>query len=160
MPGQILAIKHRVIDGDVLALPERVLRHDIRMMNLYILTVLEHVFGIALQSVDKDILREHKGISTLVQLDILQSEAVDLPESLVCIVNDNILQHHVFHLTEELRTVDSATLHDQVISVPDSRARAWSEVTIFNQGTVDMPPRVFAIKLAIAAFHVLTLLNA
>jgi hypothetical protein len=65
VPSQILAIERRIVDGDILTLPERVLSKDVSMVNLYILAVLENVFCIALQSIYIDILREHEGIGSL-----------------------------------------------------------------------------------------------
>ena len=160
VPGQILTVEQGVIDRHVLALPEGVLRHDLSMVYLHVLAVLKHVLRVALQSVDIDVLREHEGIGALVQLDIPESEAVDLPESLVGIIDHHILQLHVAHLTEELRPVDGAVAHHQVVGVPDGRARARGEVAAFDTRPVDVPPGVLAIELAIVALHPLALLDA
>lgn len=55
------------------------------------------------------------------QPDVLQLQAIDLPEGLVGIAYPYILQLHVSHFTEELRPVNAATAHHQVVGVPDGR---------------------------------------
>ena len=160
MPSQILAIEGRIVDSYVLALPKRILGNDVSIVNLYILTILEHVFCIALQSVYIDILREHKGVSTLVQLNILKSQSVNLPEGFISIVNHHILKLYILHLTEELRTIDGAILHHQIVGVPDGRTRSWCKITTLYTSTINMPPGIFAIKLTVITLHTLALLDA
>ena len=121
MPCQILAVKYRVVYGDVLTLPEGVLGKDVGMVYLHILTILEHIFSIALEAIDIDILAEHERIGAAVQLHVLQTKAIDLPECLVSIGDIDILQYHVLHLTEKFRAVNTTTTHHQVVGVPDSR---------------------------------------
>ena len=160
VPGQVLSVEHGVVDGDVLTLPERVLCQDLRVVNFHVLAILEHIFRVAFQPVDVDVLREHEGVGTLMQHDVLQSEAVHLPEGFIGIIDHHILQFYVFHLTEELRPVDGAVLHLQVVGVPDGRARAHSEVAVLDVGAVDVPPGIFAVELAIVGLHPLALLDA
>ena len=94
------------------------------------------------------------------KLYIPEPQAIDLPESLVGIIDDHILQLHVAHLAEELRPVDGTITHHQVVGVPDGRARARGKVTAFDTRPVDVPPGVLAIELAIVALHPLALLDA
>ena len=122
VPRQILTVQLGVVDGYVLTLPERVLGQDTGMVDLHVLTVLEHVFRIALQSVDVDVLGEHERVGASVQLHVVELQTVDLPECLVGVAYLHILQFHVVHLAEELRTVDAATAHHEVVGIPDSRA--------------------------------------
>ena len=119
VPGEIFAIEIGIINRDILALPERVLRQDIGMMHLYILTILEHVFRIALKTIDIDVLREHKGISTTMQLYILDLNTIYLPESFISIGNLHILECQVVHLAEELGPVDTRILHHHIVGIPD-----------------------------------------
>ena len=88
-------------------------------MYFNVLAILEHVFGIAVESIDKDVFAEHKGIRTSMQSDILQSQAIDFPERFVGISDIDILQFNVIHLTEEFRTVNATAAHHEVVGVPD-----------------------------------------
>ncbi len=160
VPSQIFTVEDGVVDGDVLALPEGILGDDASVVYLHVLAVLEHILRVALESVDIDVVGEHEGIGAVVQLHIADCQPVDAPERLVGIVDDNILQLDVLHLTEELRPVDDAVLHPQVVGVPDGRARARCEIAVRDDGTVDVPPWVLAEEAAIVGLHVLTLLNA
>ena len=160
VPGQILAVKLGVVDGHVLALPERVLGQYLGVVNLYVLAVLEDILGVALQTVDVDVLREHERVGAAVQADVLQAQAVDAPEGLVGVAYLHVFQLYVAHLAEELRAVDAAAAHHQVVAVPDGRPRALGEVAVFNQCAVDVPPRVFAVEAAVLCLHVLALLDA
>ena len=45
-----------VVDDDVVALPKTVLGSNLRMVNLHVLTVLEHIFCVAHQSIHIDVL--------------------------------------------------------------------------------------------------------
>ena len=65
--------EHGVIDRDILTLPERVLRQDVCVVNLHVLAILEHIFRIAFQSIDVDVLREHERVGAPMQHDVLQS---------------------------------------------------------------------------------------
>ena len=130
------------------------------MVNLYVLAVLEHIFGVALQSVDEDVLTEHEGVGAVVQLDILDANAVDTPECLIGIIDDDILQFQVLHLTEELRTVDDTVLHLHVIAVPDSRTASRCKIAVGDDASVNVPPRVFPVKLAVVSLYVFALFDA
>ena len=94
------------------------------------------------------------------QFDILQAQSVDLPEGLVGIHDLYVLQFHVPHLAEELRAIDAAAAHDEVVGIPDGRARPLGKVTVFYQCAVDVPPRVLAIEAAVGSLHVLALFDA
>ena len=160
VPSKVFAIQIGVVDRDVLALPERVLRQDSGVVYLNVLAILEHVFGIAVESIDKDVFTEHKGIGTSMQGDILQTQAIDLPERFVGIGDIDILKRDVVHLTEEFRAIDTTTTHDEVVGIPDSRTRAHCEITVLDEGTIDVPPGILAIESALAGLHILTLLDA
>ena len=159
VPSQVLTIQRRIVDSHILTLPERILRDNFSIVNLYILTILEYIFGITLQSIYIDILREHEGIGSLMQLHILQFQAIYLPESFVGIVNHHVLQLYVLHLTEELRAINRTILHHQIVGVPDGRTRTRCKIAAFDFSTIHVPPRVFSIELAIVTFHVLALLD-
>ena len=119
MPAQVFAIEVGVVDCDILALPEGILGEDLGMVHLDILAVLEHILRIAVQPVDIDVLAEHKRIGAPMQGDILQAQVLDFPESLIGISNIDILEFHVVHLAEKLRTIDATATHHQVVGIPD-----------------------------------------
>ena len=58
---------------------------------LYVVAVLEYIFGVAFQAVYKDVLREHERVGAIVQLNVFQFQTVYLPESLVCIIDGYVL---------------------------------------------------------------------
>ena len=89
------------------------------MMHLYVLAVLKHIFGIALQTIYINVLAEHKRISAAMQGDILQAQVFHLPEGLVGIGDIDIFQYDVLHLTEKFRAINAATAHLKVVGVPD-----------------------------------------
>ena len=91
------------------------------MVYLYILAILEHIFRIALQSVNIHILAEHERISTLMQCHVPDLQSLNAPESLISIIDGYVLQFQVPHLPEELRAVDDAILHLHIITIPDGR---------------------------------------
>ena len=129
------------------------------MVHFYVLTILKHVLRIALQSVDIDILREHERISTTMQSHILDLKAVDFPEGLVGIRDLYILQFQIPHLAEELRTIDARVPHHHIIGIPDSRTGPESEIAVLYISTINMPPRVFAIKLTPVRLDITALLD-
>ena len=130
------------------------------MVNLYILAILENVFGIALQSIYIDILTEHKGISTLVKLYVLKFQTVNLPEGFISIVNNHILKFYILHLTEELWAIDGTIPHHKVVSIPNGRTGTWGKIATLYTRSVNMPPRILSIKLTVITLHTLALLNA
>ena len=93
------------------------------------------------------------------QGDVLQSQAVNLPEGLVGIHDVDVLQLDVAHLAEELRTVDTTTAHDEVVRIPDGRTRSLGEIAVLYECSVNVPPGVLAIEAAMARLHVLALLD-
>lgn len=58
---------------------------------LYVVAVLEYIFGVAFQAVYKDVLREHERVGAIVQLNVFQFQTVYLPESLVGIIDGYVL---------------------------------------------------------------------
>jgi hypothetical protein len=160
VPGQILPIQFRIIDGYILAFPETVLGCNLCVVNLHISAVLEYILGIALQSVYIDVLGKHEWISSIVEFYVLQFQAIYLPECLISICDVYVLQIQILHFAEELRPIDGAVFHHHIITIPDGRTAFWGEVAVCDKGTVHMPPRVFAIKLGMVAFYVLAALDA
>ena len=45
---------------------------------LYVVAVLEYIFGVAFQAVYKDVLREHERVGAIVQLNVFQFQTVYL----------------------------------------------------------------------------------
>ena len=160
VPGQILPIQFRIINGYILAFPETVLGCNLCVVNLHISAVLEYIFRVALKSVYIDILGEHEWISSIVEFYVLQFQAIYLPESLISICDVDVLQIQILHFAEELRPIDGAVFHHHIITIPDGRTAFWGEVAVCDKRTVHMPPRVFAIKLGMVAFYVLAALDA
>ena len=129
-------------------------------MYLYVTRVLEHILGIRLQSVYTYVAAVHEGISALVQHHVLKRQPVNAPECLVGIVDCDVLEREVLHLAEEFGTVDDAVLHVHVVRVPDGRTRFGREIAVAYVRTLDVPQRVFALEVAVAANDVATLLDA
>ena len=94
------------------------------------------------------------------KLKIFDLDALDIPESLVGIVDSHILQGKIIHLTEEFRPVDDTVLHCHIVAVPDSRAGTDSEIAIRNQATVHMLPRILAVETTIIGFHIVAALDS
>ena len=90
------------------------------MMYFHVLAILEHVFRVAIQPVDVDVLREHERVGATMQPYLLQPQAVHPPECLVGIGNLDVLQLHIFHLAEEFRAINTAVAHHKIVGVPDS----------------------------------------
>lgn len=122
VPCEVFAIELRVVDHHIVTLPETVFRGDLRMMDLDVLAVLEDILRVTLQFVDINIFTEHKRVSALMELYILDLQAIDTPECLIGVIDLDILQGEVLHLAEEFRSVDDRVLHYHVIAVPDGRA--------------------------------------
>ena len=160
MPGEVFAIELGVVDGDVLALPEGVLGEDLGIVHLDVLAILEDVLGVALESVDVDVVGEHEGVGSAVEPHVLDSDSVDLPEGFVGIGDLDVLEFQILHLAEELGSVDAAVGHQEVVGVPDGRARAHGEVAVVDACSVDVPPRVLAVELAVVGLDVPALLDA
>ena len=91
---------------------------------------------------------------------ILYLQPVNAPESLVGVVDGDVLQREILHLTEELRTVDDAVLHVHIVRIPYSRARSRREITVADVRSLDVPERVFALEVAVAADNVAAFLYA
>ena len=159
VPGQVLAVKVRVADSDILTFPERVLGDDVRIGQLHVLAVLEDIFRIALQTVDAHILTEHEGIGAVVQLQVAGLDVLAAPESLVGIVDDNVLEVHIVHLTKHLRTVDASITHVHVVAVPEGRARPHIELASVDSEAVDVPEGIFPPEAAVLSLNVRTLLD-
>ena len=122
--------------------------------------LLEHVFGIRLQSVDAYIAAVHEGIGALVQHHVLKRQSVDAPECLIGIVDCDVLEREVLHLAEELWTVDDAVFHVHIVRIPDGRTRSGGEIAVAYVRALDVPQRIFAFEVAVAAHDVATLLDA
>ena len=160
VPGQILTIQFRIIDGHILAFPETVLGCNLCVVNLHISAVLEYILGVTLQSIYIDILGEHERISSIVEFYVLQFQAIYLPESLISICDVYVLQIQILHFAEEFRTIDGAVFHHHIVAIPDGRAAFRGEVAVGNDRTVNMPPRVLPVKLGMVAFYVLAAFDA
>ena len=160
VPCQVFTVQLRVVNGDIFTLPEGVLGQNLGVVHLHVLAVLEHILGVRLQSVYVDVLREHKRIGAAVQLYVLQPQTVHFPECLVGIGDVHVLQLHVLHFAEELRTVYPAAAHHQVVGIPDGRSRTQCKVAVLNQCTVHVPPGVFAVEPAVLGLDVAALLDA
>lgn len=159
MPAKILSVEDGIIYGDILALPERILGDNLRIVHLHILAVLENILRVALQSVYIYVAAEHERVSPVMQLHVLELEIIYPPEGLVGIVDHDILQRQTVHLPEKLRTVDHAVSHNHIIAVPYGGTGSGSEVAIGDHAAVNMPQRVFTIKLASSGFYVGTALD-
>ena len=160
VPGKVFAVDDGVVDNDVLALPEGVLGDDVGMVYLYVLAVLEDVFRVALEVVDIDIVAVHEGVGAVVQTHVPDGEAVDAPEGLVGIIDDDILEGEVLHLAEELRTVDDGVAHRHVIGIPDGRPGTDLEVAVGDDAAVDVPPGIFPDEATAVGLDILTTLDA
>ncbi len=160
MPSEVLAMEFGVVDGDILHLPKRIFGINLGVVYLYVTTILEHILGIALQTIDADIAAMHEGIGTLVEHHIVQGQSADAPKGLIGIVDGDIFEREVVHLAEEFRAVDHTVPHRHVIGIPDGRARSGCKITILDERTVNVPQRIFAFKVAIAANDVAARLHA
>ena len=94
------------------------------------------------------------------QFYVLQLQSVYAPECLIGIRDIYILEFQIMHLAEELRTVDGRMAHHHIIAVPNSRTATWGKITVGNQRTVYVPPRILAVELGTVAFQVVTALDA
>ena len=122
----------------------------------HVLTILEHILGIALQIIYLHIIAEHEWIGAFMNLQILRTDMAATPENLVCIVDANVLQFYVMHFAEHLGTVNHGIFHCQVVAVPQCRTGTHSEMTICDGETVNMPERIFPFKIAVLSFYVAT----
>lgn len=101
--------------------------------------VLKHVFAVAFQPVDKDIVAEHEGIRTPVEFEIADADIVAAPEHLVGIVDDHVLDFDIVHLAKHFRSVDYGIGHSEIVGIPERRAAAHIEITAVYLETVDVP---------------------
>ena len=160
VPCKVLSVQDRIVNGDVLTLPERVLGNYFRIADNHILAVLEHIFCIAHKTIDLYVFRKHERIGAATELDILNLEAVDLPEGLVSIGNKHAFQLDILHLTEELGAIDLTVTHNKVVGVPDGRTRTGSKIAIGNKAAVHMPPGVLSVELAPVGLNIAAMLDA
>ena len=159
MPAQVFAVQLRVVDGHVLHLPESILGRYPGVADFRIPDVLEHVFAVALQSVDIDVGAEHEGVGTPVQFEVVYAQAVATPEHFVGVIHPDAFHVDVAHLAEHLGRVDYGVGHAQVVGVPQGRASADGEVTMFDGEPVDVPERIVALKAAVGGHDVGTLFD-
>ena len=94
------------------------------------------------------------------QLDVSELQAVDAPERLVGIAYLYVLQLHILHLTEKLGRIDAAASHDEVVGVPDGRARVEGKVAVLDECAIYMPPWVLAVETTVGGLDSLALLDA
>ena len=159
VPRQVLAVEHGVVDIDILALPERVLRHDVGVVQLHVLAVLEHVFRVALQAVDAQVIAKHEGIGAVVQLKVSGLHILTAPESLVSIVDDDIVQMDMMHLAKHLGGIDACVAHQQVVAIPQGGTGTFVKLAMVNRKPVDVPERVLAHEAAVLRLNVRAMLD-
>ena len=154
MPSQIFPVEYRVIDSHVLALPKRVLGYDMSIPQFHVLTILKNVFRIALQAVNLYVIAEHKGIGTFVKCEIVSFNILTTPECLVCIVNDNILQLDIMHLTKHLWSVNLSIAHLQMVAIPQCRTGTCVKLTTAYLEAMYMPERILSPEMAVLGLYV------
>ena len=87
-------------------------------MHLDVSCILEHVFAVALQSININVMAEHEWIGAAVHLQVLYAYVVATPEHLVGIVHRYVLQFEMAHLAKHLRRVDNRVAHLQMVAIP------------------------------------------
>ena len=120
MPAEVFAIKVRIIYGYVLCFPEGILCDNMRIANNDILDILENILRVALKAIDINILAKHERISAFVQTDVAHLQILDAPESLISVIQLNILDCQAIHFAEELGRIDDGVAHDHVVAIPYS----------------------------------------
>ena len=93
------------------------------------------------------------------QLQVAGLDVAAVPEGLVGIVDDDVLQIQVVHLAEHLRAVDAGVAHVHVVAVPQCRAGAHVELAAVDLEAVDMPEGVLAPEAAVFGLDVAALLD-
>ena len=159
MPAQVLAVELRIVDGDVLHLPEGILGRDAGVADLRIPDILEYVLAVAHQSVHADITAEHEGIGALVQRQIPDTYAVAAPEYLVGIVHCDVLDVNLAHLPKHLRSVDHRIGHLEMIGVPQRRTPSHIEIAMVDRKAVNVPEGIVALETALIRLDIAALLD-
>ena len=94
------------------------------------------------------------------QHHIVDVQSVDVPKGLVGIVDGDIAQFEVVHLSEKLRTVNHAVSHLHIVGVSDGRPGAWREIAVGDKTSVDMPQGIFSLEAAVVTFDIAAFLDA
>ena len=85
------------------------------------------------------------------------ANVITAPENLVGIVDSDIFEIYLTHLTKHLRRVDHRVGHSEMVAVPQRRTTSDIEIAAVDSESVDMPERIVSLKptadsLDIAAF--------
>ena len=93
-----------------------------------------------------------------------QMECIELiPETKVVMMNHSyyLVREKAEEIVQKIAeyTAKVQDIH-RMITIPDGGTALWGEVAVGDEGTIHMPPRVFAIKLGMVAFYVLAALDA
>ena len=160
MPAEILSIQFRVVDRDILNLPEGVLRGDLEVAQLGVLHILEYIFAFAVKSVHTDVAAEHERIGATSQSEIADIDAGAFPEHLVGIVHHHILKFQIRHLAKHLRRIDHRVRHLEVVRIPEGRTAADGKTAVLDSEPVNMPERIVALEQAVDGLDVATLLDS
>ena len=149
MPPEIFPVELRIIYGDILHLPESILCGDYSIVDFCIPHILEHIFAVALKTVDIDSFAEHERVSASMELQIPDPDVMASPEDLVRIIHDHIVDLDIEHLAEHLRGIDDSVGHLQAVRIPESRTAPDREITFVDGEPVNMPERIVPLKTAV-----------
>ena len=87
-------------------------------MNLHILHILENILAVTLQSVHINVIAEHEGISSSMQLKVFNTDTVATPEYLISIVHRDVFNVNLTHLAEHFGSVNHGIPHLQMVGIP------------------------------------------
>lgn len=160
IPAEVLAFDVRVIDRDVLAIPEGIFRIQHSVADLYTAGVLERVLALQLEIGDLELLRMQKSILGIMHLDVHQFSASAMPKGLDSIGDFRAFDEDIFELSKDLRRIYLTVLESQIPAVPHRGSVRRGKDTFFALHLLALPKRVFAFETAIHSRHASRLLES
>ena len=162
--GQYAAIgaldtHERVVDRNVLRLPEGVLALQVAVVDLDIPGMLETVVAEQPEVADLDIAAVHEDIIPFMRLDILDVDPVAGPESLLGVGHHDVAELDVPALAEHLGRFLLTVAEFHPAAVPERRTRTFRETAVRRQEILAAPEYVFAFKLTVMRLDIGPLLD-
>jgi len=160
VPTEVLAFDLGVVDGNVFALPERIFGVENSVVNLDVAGVLEDVFADEVQIPKSQIAGMHKGVRSLLDMEVGYLAGTAVPESFRAIGHLDSLQSQAVYLAEDFWCIDEAVEEPQIAAVPHRRAIRRREIAVAAGDVLTLPDDVHALETAVESFNMARLFES
>ena len=153
VPTEVLALDLGVVDSAVLAIPESVFGIEDGVMDLDVTGVLEGVFADEVQIPKSQIAGMHKGVGSLLDLEVGDLATSAMPERLSTIGYLDSLEGQAVYLAEDFGRINEAVEEPQIAAIPHRRAVRRREIAVAAGDFLTLPDDVHALETTVESFY-------